>query len=194
MSPIWASAMLRTADKLAGNGAGQGRPAVCDLRRATSTAYYALFHQLTRHGSLVAVPSATEDEIAMVARWFTHTGIAHASRLVLTADSPKTPGKDDVAPVTLLKAGRGIPTPLVLVAETFLDLQQKRHEADYSNRYDPVRYSTALDVASAHAAVRETWSMWRARNSPKGPRQDLHDSYSRFLQMALLKSGGPRAR
>lgn len=194
-SPIWASDMLRTAGKLAGRGAGPGRPALCDLRRATSTAYYALFHQLIRHGALAAVPDADETDVANVVRWFTHTGVRKASGWVLLADRPGDPPRDARAAVELLRGG-SVPQPgeVVLVADAFVRLQDARHDADYSNEYDPVRFTTLDHVATAEAAVRATWAMWRAGTSDRDAQVSLHGSYRRFLNLALLASGGPRAR
>lgn len=195
-SPIWASDMLRTAEKLAGKGAGQGRPALCDLRRATSTAYYALFHQMTRHGALIAFPSLEEDEISAVARWYTHTGVRKAATWVTLAQHASTPPREAREAVKLLRTTAGTipPAQLLLVADSFIELQNARHDADYSHEYDPVRYTTLDHVATADSAVRATWSMWRAQWSPKENRQALHDLYSKFLSLALLASGGPKSR
>jgi hypothetical protein len=195
-SPILASSMLKTANLLAGATAGQGRPSLSNLRRATSTAYYALFHQITRHGVLASIPTATEKEIAYVTRWFTHTGIRKASGWVIAAASSRPPKKEDAKQVELIRrVPNGVPpAQLVTVAEAFVELQEARHEADYSNEYNPIRYPTFDHIQTADSAVRATWSMWRAMDSPKEPRQAVHDSYQRFLQLALLASGGPKAR
>lgn len=195
-SPILASGMLRTAHALAGLSASRGRPALSDLRRSTSTAYYALFHQLTRHAALNAFPTSTEVEIANVTRWFTHTGIRTASSWVIVADGPQVPKKTDRSSVELLRAdpNRPIARQLLTVAESFIELQDARHEADYSNDYDPVRYATLDHVSTAESATRAAWSMWRAQSSPKSNRLEVWDSYSRFLQLCLSASGGPKSR
>jgi hypothetical protein len=194
--PIWASSMIKTAERLAGKGAGAGRPALTDLRRATSTAYYALFHQLTRHGAFFSVPTATEDEVAVLARWFTHTGMVQAASWVVMAASHSSPPKEAVDAVGLLRTtANPVPPPqLLTIAEAFVELQAARHDADYSNAYDPVRYVTLDHVKTADAAVRAAWSLWQAGESADPGRQAAHDSYRRFLQLALLKSGGPRRR
>lgn len=195
-SPIYASGMLRTAHALAGLTSGRGRPALSDLRRGTSTAYYALFHQITRHGALNAFPTATEPEIANVTRWFTHTGIKKAAAWVVVADGSRLPAKVDRSPVLLLRRDPQAPISqnLLTVAESFIELQDARHEADYSNDYDPVRYATRDHVATAELAVKAAWSMWRAQSSPKTSRLEESDGYRRFLALCLLASGGPRTR
>ena len=87
--PIYGSRLIVTAENLAGVWAGQGRPALCDLRRATSTAYYALFHQIVRHGAFEFLPEADEEQMAEIARWFTHRGILAAAGMVLDAATHK---------------------------------------------------------------------------------------------------------
>lgn len=191
--PLRAAALLRTADKLAGREAGSGRPAVTDLRRATSTAYYALFHRITRDGVIAALPSAVETDIAHVARWFTHAGIRAAADLVVVANGTNAPRRPDTSPVALLR-NAGLPLQLVIVAESFTELQDRRIEADYDNDYDPVRWSTLDHVATAREAVTAAWALQRAVSSRRAERQKAHDAYRRFLLLALVKSGGPRTR
>lgn len=195
-SPILASGLLRTADALAGLSAGRGRPALADLRRATSTAYYAVFHQIARHAALNAVPTANEDEVSHVARWLTHTGIRDASKWVVVAASPRLAPKADRSAVELLRNNpiRPIPPQLLTVAESFIELQDARHDADYSNSYSPLRLATKDHVATAELATKTTWSMWRAQSSPRAARQQVWDAYSRFLLLCVGASGGPRSR
>lgn len=192
--PIWAEGLLATADKLAGRGAGAGRPALTNLRLATSTACYALFHQISRHGVFASLPTATEDDVAHVARWFTHTGVRGAADLVLVAEGGQSAKKGDTSPVALLRGAAPLAPQLLLVAESFAELQDRRVEADYSNDYDPVRLVTLDHMDTARAAVNASWSLWTAGNSPRTERALAHDGYRRFLQLALFKSGGPRSR
>lgn len=194
-SRILASGMLRTARKLA-EPVGAGRPAYSDLRRATSTAYYALFHQITRHGAISMTWAASEDDISEVARWFTHTGIRKAAGWVIAAGSPRAGhliAKEARGPVNLLRQGAAsVPAHLLTVAESFVELQDARHDADYSNSYDPVRFVTLDHLATADRAVKASWSLWRAREIER--RHDEAGAYDRFLQLAILASGGPKAR
>lgn len=197
--PIYASGLLKTAKKLAGVDAGRGRPALADLRRATSTAYYALFHQIVRHGSFVFLPGGTEPEVAEVARWFTHTGVLSAATLVTEAasvrgaDRIKKPYRTGV--LALRSAAMGaIPGDLVTVADAFRSLQEARHGADYDGNYDPVRAVTINHVQDAEAAVKATWSMWLARGSSNPDRRTVSEAYVCFLRLALLQSGPPKGR
>lgn len=198
-SPIRASAMLCTAEKLAGINSGRGRPALCDLRRATSTAYYALFHQIIRHAVLAATPDATEDELARYARWMTHAGIRKAAdQVVWISVNPLTnvPNKEAREGVAFLRGETpALPPPgLLIVADAFTQLQEARHAADYSNAYDPVKYTTLTHVATARDGVEATWALWKAQESRIVARQAAHRAYRRFLHLATLYSGGPRSR
>jgi hypothetical protein len=93
-------------------------PTQAGLRRAVSTAYYALFHLLI-------------DEA--VSNWAV---ARHRSKLARTFDhgAMKKVCEDQI------KKSRsdGIPAPLALladVAQTFVELQSARHTADYDNSY-----------------------------------------------------------
>lgn len=194
--PILASGLLLTAERLAGANAGAGRPALADLRRATSTAYYALFHQVVTHASKDFLPDGTDSEIADVARWFTHTGVYSAAGVVLAGARTAQPRRDLVTPVQSLRSACGgtVSHDLLVVADAFKSLQDARHDADYNGNYDPSRAVTLAHVQEASLAVRKTWALWSARTSPRKNRQALHAGHATFLRLSLLYSGGPKAR
>lgn len=199
--PIDGSAFLVTASNLAGIGAGRGRPAPSDLRRATSTAYYAVFHQLVRHSASDFLPSGSEDEIAEIAGWYTHTGVLDAAGLVLGAATgkplPQVKKADRTGVMAIRSAGGGtVPTELVTVADAFQTLQAARHSADYDGNYDPVRAVTVNHVQDADAVLRASRSLWGSGGAPRSTktRKDANAAYRTFLRLALLKSGGPRTR
>lgn len=198
--PIYGSRMLTTADKLAGQGSGRGRPAVSDLRRATSTAYYAVFHQIVRHSALDFLPTASEVEVADIARWYSHAGLLSAAGLAIDAGSTRplaAVGKNDKTAVMALRSSSGrtaVTSQLILVADAVQTLQLARHSADYDANYDPIRAVTINHVQDARAALKSIRSLWRAGNSPKPSRLAAHATYRTFLRLALLKSGGPKGR
>lgn len=205
--PIRSRGLLKTARRLADQD-GPGRPPLSDLRRATSTAYYALFHAISQDGArdffLQSNPDGSviyprDKEVAEVARWYSHTGILKASRAVTTAASSKKLdqiGKQDQPSVNVLRrsGGRGVPPQLLLVADAFQSLQDARHSADYDGNYDPVRWVTISFIDDAEEAVKATESLWRARSSPKSHARERHNSYLLFLRLALLFSGPPKTR
>lgn len=197
--PIYGSRLIVTAERLAGVGAGRGRPALSDLRRATSTAYYALFHQLIRHASFEFLPEASETDAADVARWFSHKGVFVAAGLVLEAASRKAPsqfGKHERTAIVSIRAAAGgtVPGGLETVADAFQSLQAAREDADYDGNYDPVRAVTLNHVQDAKQALTETRLLWNGQASPGSRRTAIDPAYRTFLRLALLESGGPRGR
>lgn len=89
-------------------------PVEAELRRAVSTAYYALFHLLTHEGTARLVAAASIRH--RVARTFGHTTMkAVCDRYVRPPQSGQAPP----------------PAELVRIADTFVNLLQARHQADY---------------------------------------------------------------
>jgi uncharacterized protein (UPF0332 family) len=84
------------------------------LRRAVSTAYYAVFHLLIYESCQLWVRPEHRQSLS---RQFDHTPMKIASRLVYEAKFK--------SPATLVEAS------LVNVATTFVQLRQKRHDCDY---------------------------------------------------------------
>ncbi len=68
--PRW---LLRQAVELV--GAGQGQPPNADLRRAASSAYYALFHAISLETVRVALPDASEEELLRATRLIAHASV-----------------------------------------------------------------------------------------------------------------------
>lgn len=198
--PIHAGELLRTARKLADMDAGSDAPASADLRRATSTAYYALFHQIARDGAFAFLPGASEDEAADVARWYTHTGILKSAELVLIAQdgAPLTSiGKGDRSAVMALRScarQNGIPSRLGLIAEAFRSLQVARHLAHYDSTYDTSHETTLRHVTDAEAAVDAATWLSRPHATPHTSRKQAHAAYCCFLSLAMMRSGGPKGR
>ena len=116
--------LLATARTLA--TAGAARPRQADLKRAISTAYYAVFHALARDAAdpLVGAGARARPEWARVHRALDHGAAKNACQAV--------------------KAG-----PL---APVFVDLQEARHKADYDptfrvNRADAIGWCAQADGA-----------------------------------------------
>ncbi|MBP3957976.1 hypothetical protein J8F10_22200 [Gemmata sp. G18] len=95
------------------------QPTDAAIRRAVSTAYYALFHRLIEAAtsSLVLDPR----QRPLIARSFDH------GRMRKVCEGMK-------APPVLVAALLGAPVPdeLKRLAATFVDLQDRRHDADYN--------------------------------------------------------------
>ena len=102
--------LLETARRLAQLGAAQATQA--DLRRAISTAYYALFHCLAAAAADLLTGSDRSLEWHQVYRALEHAKAKHACRQQ--------------------RVLRAFPMEIRRFAEMFVDLQEARHEADYA--------------------------------------------------------------
>ncbi|HLN03323.1 MAG TPA: hypothetical protein VK335_28785 [Bryobacteraceae bacterium] len=119
-------------------------PKQASLRRAVSTAYYALFHLLISEA--VANWSRTNLRAAL-GRAFDHNIMKAASNRL--KDGRQFPFKgEDPKVVEALKA----------VAETFTQLQEKRHIADYDNT---TSWTTTEALAQVKAAE-QAFKRWKA--------------------------------
>ena len=124
------------------------KPRQASLRRALSTAYYALFHLLIHEATL---NWKRVDQRAFLARFFEHGKMRSASdrqRIELNAYFKTKP-----VPCPDLDCARH----LHRVAETFLQAQQQRQTADY----DDSRAWTRIEVLNLIARVDAAFQSWR---------------------------------
>lgn len=126
------------------------RPRQASLRRAVSTAYYALFHLLVHEATL---NWKRVDQRALLARFFEHGKMKTASekqrgecKSYLESKPPPAPG-----PAVDCK------THLQKVTDTFLQAQQQRHMADYDNS----KQWTRTEVLTQIQLVEEAFTSWR---------------------------------
>jgi hypothetical protein len=141
--------LLDQATRLATETAG--RPRQADLRRAVSTAYYALFHLLTQAGA--ACVSRRNREL--VTRCFGHSDMKAISQR-FSGTTPPTPLQPFVA---------SVPADLNFVAKAFVALQEARHIADYDIR--PVMNFSRQAAVELVNRAREAFDAWeRVRNDP----------------------------
>lgn len=163
--PIYPEELLALADELVGRGAGSGRPRTIRLRRGISTAYYAVFHELSA-AIVVAViaPQSWDARAAGVARWIAHTDLAALSRAAT--------GSGNKALRTALGA---VSQDTERIAQAFLDLQDERHQADYDDLYEVTRAKATSFVDVARDAV--------ARSNRLTANGDA--DYKRFLALGL---------
>lgn len=122
-------ALIKTAMRLA--KASQRRPRQSDLKRAVSTAYYALFHSIARNAADLLVGTG---QVRFEPAWVhTYRALNHG---------------------TAKKACRevrqmGFPAEICACADAFVELQDARHEADYDPHH---RVSLADALASVRRA------------------------------------------
>lgn len=125
--------MIVTARKLA--NASPKRPRQAELRRAVSTAYYALFHVLAREAAdlLVGVGAERPDKAwAQVYRSLQHGDAKNACTQV---ENLKFSGH------------------IVDLAKAFIALQELRHRADYDPEYRLQRADAITAIELAESAV-----------------------------------------
>ena len=119
------------------------------VRRAVSSAYYALFHLLIRDA---VVNWRHADQHARLARAFDHKRMKDASTAIL-----KEIGNIPIQSTAGADPEQVSRFRLSTVAQAFVDLQQARHKADYDigEPFGPV--DAAVDVAQARLAF-VTWA------------------------------------
>ena len=129
--------LIASARRLIG-GPSRGRPRQADLRRAASTAYYALFHAACRLVADGFIGRAGQKQ-ARRAWTQAHRSVEHAHA--------KERCRNKVVP-------QRFPQPLQDFANAFVDLQILRHEADYDPNVTFTRSGVVAEVDRADQAIR----------------------------------------
>ena len=116
---------------------GSGRPSQSSLRRALSTAYYAMFHALARNGADMLVGAKpkvrTSDSWKNVYRSLEHTR------------AKKVFGNSSVM--------GHFPPAIQKFGEVFAKMLQKRHEADYNPHARFTKTAVISDIDDAERVV-----------------------------------------
>lgn len=136
--------LLAHAEELLQNG--EATLTQAHLRRAVSTAYYALFHLLI---SETTVNWSRDSSRHALGRMFEHGLMRRVSQRLVESRNYSFPNLDRVV---LLK--------LKAVAKTFIDLQDARHVADYHNGVVWNLTESSREVADARKAF-EIWASIR---------------------------------
>jgi uncharacterized protein (UPF0332 family) len=102
-----------------------GRPRQVDVRRAISAAYYAIFHAI--------ITAAVDQLIGVTSRDQSRYGLAYRSK----AYAPSS----------------GFDPNITAFAEAVVELQEKRHSADYDVMIRMNSSDAALAIATAQAAL-----------------------------------------
>jgi hypothetical protein len=143
--PIRPDWLLRLAGELAGEGAGQGQPRNTNLRRATSSAYYALFHAIALAVAAEALPNAPPAELHGYARYVNHAAIKQVCDWISGNKPP--PHLRQV--IDRLRQN----ATLSAVASAFVVLQEEREAADYDHQADFTRPATLGLLGRARTGV-----------------------------------------
>jgi hypothetical protein len=128
-----------------------GAPRQVDLKRAVSAAYYALFHAIVIDVADQLAGSAQRDTVqyALVYRSVAHRDVGELCRNMTKQTLP-----DKYKPY---EPHGGFGADLLAVASAFIDLQEKRHRADY----DPLYRVAVSDVELTLQACRTALDHWR---------------------------------
>lgn len=128
------------------------RPRQASLRRAVSTAYYALFHLLTDEASRRLAPAQPGALRQQIRRGFTHREMQQLCRQFAAG----SPGQQ----TSQLLQGP-ISPELKVVAAAFVALQDARHEADYDLAVTFTRSRALQSVQRARSAF-ASWAVIRS--------------------------------
>jgi uncharacterized protein (UPF0332 family) len=154
--PIDSQKLVEAARAFADHRSGAGRPRPIWLRRAVSSAYYALFHQLCRDAADHLLPAGSDAQKLRLARAFGHREMKGACAWIAGREGNIHQYVEPL--VTSLK-----PTLIADVAASFCDLQEARHRADYDHLANFSKATVAAHVDDAQRAI-ETLDKARKRD------------------------------
>ncbi|MGD0481352.1 MAG: hypothetical protein ABSA42_14350 [Terracidiphilus sp.] len=128
-----------------------GKPKQASLRRAVSTAYYAVFHLLAWEAANQATPTSPSGLTVRVTRSLEHNSMKRAAQQFESGNLP-----DAIKPLV----SSSVPAVLIEAARNFILLQDERHAADYdlTRAFSRARAQTAVDAA---ARVLANWNAIR---------------------------------
>jgi len=140
--------LVEAAEDFAKQKGGKGRPRPIWLRRAVSTAYYGLYHGLTRATAEHLLPNGSDEDQLKICRLFRHNGVKGVCAKIASREGAKSSPYLD--PISQSLQG----TPLFDVAMVFCDLQEARHKADYDHLETFSKQATLGLVADAKKALK----------------------------------------
>jgi hypothetical protein len=153
--PIEPDKLLDAAARLAPAAPGRGRPSYTAHRRAVSTAYYAVFHAIGDRVARTVFPNADDAFRNRVRRWIGHTDIRTVCRWVsqLQQTSPGSPPPHIKALLAPSGGTAHVDADTLRIADGFLELNDKREQADYDHDAVFTRPDTLGHMALARQVV-----------------------------------------
>jgi hypothetical protein len=153
--PIEPDKLLEAAALLAPPDAKRGRPPYTAHRRAVSTAYYAVFHAITDR--IVKTPFTEADTafLRKVRRWIQHGDIRVVATWIEQLEG-RSQGSPPPHITTLLEPMPGqshVDDDTRTIAAGFLELNEKREDADYDHDAVFTRPETLDYIALAQEVV-----------------------------------------
>ena len=147
--------LLDAADVLAPKDAGPGRPAYTAHRRAVSTAYYAVFHAISSRVAEAAFATADSAFRQRVRRWIGHGDIRTVALWMRQLQGES--GGNPPPHIRALLAPSGPPGHIddktLTIADGFLELSEKREQADYDHDAVFTRPDALWNIALARQVV-----------------------------------------
>ncbi|MCB2261745.1 MAG: hypothetical protein LGR52_02210 [Candidatus Thiosymbion ectosymbiont of Robbea hypermnestra] len=138
------------------------RPKDASLRRAVSTAYYALFHLLTDEASRFLISGSERDPLRnLLTRGFTHSEMGRVAKAFSSGYGGLAPYIQHILPATT-----EFPAQLRAVAAAFHELQKARHIADYDVSHRLTRDMALVLVRSAESAFAD-WEKIRTHEAAR---------------------------
>jgi uncharacterized protein (UPF0332 family) len=149
--------LLDQAERLIATTAAGGAPRQADLRRAVSAVYYGVFHAILTAATDVFVGKTHRDSARyeLVYRSVSHSALSDVCREVVKTTLP--------AKYLKYQPRGGFGPELQAVAAAVIDLQQKRHLADY----DPLYRVRTSEVESAIRIGREALSRFNSASAER---------------------------
>lgn len=133
-------------------------------RRAISTAYYAVFHQLTREIAREGVGDPASPAGHALVRWLSHSDLRQLAEAVTGVGGKRTAIGQVLEPSEGLRA----------LAAVFIQLQDGRHDADYNHDFECTAADVFQAIQGANKVILDSVVM-RTRDP----------SYRVFLKLAL---------
>ncbi len=147
------------------------RPKQASLKRAISSAYYALFHLLIHDAASGAAPSSPARLRELVERTIGHAdmknvckGFFSANKTYLKSNAPgsKKPFQTgDIPQSTQELLSFPLEDDLIFVMAAFVDLQEARHQADYNTGSVWSRRDALTKIKLVHDAF-DAWGRVKA--------------------------------
>jgi hypothetical protein len=137
------------------------KPKQASLRRAVSSAYYALFHLLVADGARLLSPTNPAGLKVLIGRAFNHGQMRDVC--VGFVEGNAKPNSNRIPPATKAVLTLPLDVDFVEVLKVFVDLQEARHQADY----DLAKVWTRLDAVNHVQAARQAFDNWeKVRRTP----------------------------
>jgi len=138
--------LLDQADRLITPPVG-GAPRQADLRRAISNAYYAIFHSVIARAAdeVVGKTHRAKPRYALVYRSVDHLSLRKICEVIKKYPLPNK--------YTTYSPRGGFGSDLIALATAVIDLQEKRHSADYDPLFRVRMSDAVLAVATSRAAI-----------------------------------------